>query len=309
VLTAGPDRLPQINDLVVDHTAASAYGEITVVTDATHVTVAYVNTLQGPAGTNGTNGTNGADGVVQGIVAGTNVSVDATDPAHPVVSSTGGGGGVESIVAGDYIAVDATDPANPIVNTEGVVVEVVAGSHITVDSSVLGHPQVSATGIVESVEPGNYILVDDTDPLNPIVSVNPDSFVQTIVPGTGVTVDDTDPANPIVSATGGGSGISSLTSSDGTILVDLTDPTTPDIRSNANSINGGYASVSTVGQGSAGHSVGIQGFLISGSDADNGAELSSPQDDGTFWFHEVSGDVSLWFFINDASYYLPMTAF
>lgn len=50
ILGTGPDRLPQINDLVVDNTTSGAYGEITAVTDATHVTVAYIGTLQGPAG-------------------------------------------------------------------------------------------------------------------------------------------------------------------------------------------------------------------------------------------------------------------
>ena len=50
VLATGPDRLPQINDLVVDETSASGYGEITTVTDSTHVTVTYIGALQGPAG-------------------------------------------------------------------------------------------------------------------------------------------------------------------------------------------------------------------------------------------------------------------
>jgi hypothetical protein len=39
---------------------------------------------QGPAGVAG------ADGVVQSVVAGTNVTVDATDPANPIVSASGG---------------------------------------------------------------------------------------------------------------------------------------------------------------------------------------------------------------------------
>jgi hypothetical protein len=45
---------------------------------------------QGPAGTNGTNGADGADGVVQSIVAGSNVTVDATDPANPIISAAAG---------------------------------------------------------------------------------------------------------------------------------------------------------------------------------------------------------------------------
>jgi len=75
VLSSGPDRLPQINDLVVDETPSSAYGEIIAVGDATHVTVAYVNTLEGPAGVadlgafDFTTPTLASEGVYQGQMA------------------------------------------------------------------------------------------------------------------------------------------------------------------------------------------------------------------------------------------------
>lgn len=49
-LTSGPARDPQLNDLVVDDTPESAFGEVVAVIDSTHVTVAFVNTLQGPPG-------------------------------------------------------------------------------------------------------------------------------------------------------------------------------------------------------------------------------------------------------------------
>jgi len=48
----------------------------------------------GPPGTNGTNGTNGAPGapgapgVVQAVIAGTNIIVNSTDPARPIVTAT-----------------------------------------------------------------------------------------------------------------------------------------------------------------------------------------------------------------------------
>lgn len=53
----------------------------------------------GPQGDPGPDGAPGADGVVQSIVAGTNITVDDTDPANPVVASTasGGGGAVDSV--------------------------------------------------------------------------------------------------------------------------------------------------------------------------------------------------------------------
>lgn len=46
----------------------------------------------GVTGPSGPSGPTGASGVVQSIVPGTNVTVDDTDPANPVVSSVGGGG-------------------------------------------------------------------------------------------------------------------------------------------------------------------------------------------------------------------------
>lgn len=54
----------------------------------------------------------GSAGVVQSVVAGSNVSVDDTDPENPIVSASG----VQSVVAGTGISVDDTDPENPIVN-------------------------------------------------------------------------------------------------------------------------------------------------------------------------------------------------
>jgi hypothetical protein len=50
VLVAGPDREPQVNDLVVSTAESDNYGQVTVVTDATHVTVAFIGSLRGPAG-------------------------------------------------------------------------------------------------------------------------------------------------------------------------------------------------------------------------------------------------------------------
>jgi len=59
-------------------------------------------------------GEQGPAGGVVSVVAGTNITVDNTDPENPVVSATGGG--IESIVAGMNITVDDTDPANPVVS-------------------------------------------------------------------------------------------------------------------------------------------------------------------------------------------------
>lgn len=42
----------------------------------------------GPAGPTGAKGNTGAAGVVQSVVAGTGITVDATDPANPIISLT-----------------------------------------------------------------------------------------------------------------------------------------------------------------------------------------------------------------------------
>lgn len=78
-------------------------------------TYSIVANIKGPAGAtglpgaDGTDGTDGAPGVVQSVVAGLNVTVDATDPAHPIVSSTGGGGGGSGGSGGKAIVVAAAN--------------------------------------------------------------------------------------------------------------------------------------------------------------------------------------------------------
>jgi hypothetical protein len=51
----------------------------------------------GGQGEQGPPGPPGPPGVVQAIVAGANVTVDSTDPANPIVSSTGGGTGTDEV--------------------------------------------------------------------------------------------------------------------------------------------------------------------------------------------------------------------
>ena len=54
---------------------------------------------------------------------------------------------------------------------------------------------------VRSVQAGANVNVDDTDPFNPIVSV--EDKLQSIQAGANINVDNTDPLNPIISTTGG----------------------------------------------------------------------------------------------------------
>jgi len=72
----------------------------------------------GDTGATGAAGADGADGVdgegqVVTIVAGTNISVDATDPANPIVSSTAGGGSPLT-TKGDLYTYDTGDQRLPV---------------------------------------------------------------------------------------------------------------------------------------------------------------------------------------------------
>ena len=87
-----------------------------------------------------------SSGQVDSVVAGTNITVDATDPVNPIVSAASGGQ-VDSVVAGTNTSIDATDPVNPIVNVPTLGVEsIVAGTNVTVDATDPVNPIVSASG-------------------------------------------------------------------------------------------------------------------------------------------------------------------
>jgi len=148
----------------------------------------------------------GSGGVVE-IVAGTNVTVDNTDPTHPIVSAAGGGGssGVQSIVAGANVTVNNTDPHNPIISASGG----------------------GGSGGVVSVTAGSDISVNNADPTHPIVSVG-STFVRGVVAGTNCTVNSADPAHPIINVTGGGGTLTSVQAGAG-ITVDNTTPTAPKV--------------------------------------------------------------------------------
>lgn len=100
-------------------------------------------------------------------------NVDMRQLNNTAVTGTGGGI-VDAVVAGAGIAVDATDPANPVVSNDGVIT-IVAGTNITVDNTDPQNPVISSSsggGTVDSVVGGTGIDVDATDPANPVVSID-----------------------------------------------------------------------------------------------------------------------------------------
>lgn len=77
----------------------------------------------------GSTGTSG----VQSIIAGTNVTVDNSDPKNPIVNATGGSGGIQS-VTGDIV--DDTDPDNPVIDLPSSVVVRDVNGDITVNPPI-----------------------------------------------------------------------------------------------------------------------------------------------------------------------------
>lgn len=93
-----------------------------------------------------------AEAAVQSIVAGSGVTVDATDPRHPVVNATGGGTGAVDSVNGQtgVVVLDAAD-VGAATTAQGATADtaiqaVVAGANVTVDNTNPLRPVVSATG-------------------------------------------------------------------------------------------------------------------------------------------------------------------
>jgi hypothetical protein len=118
---------------------------------------------------------------VSSVVSGNNITVDNTDPANPVISTTGV---INNVSPGDNISIDYTNPANPVISAGGFVGGVVAGSNITVDNTDPLNPIISTTGVLNSVSGGYNIYVDNMDPSNPVINFTGDigPTISSIVP-------------------------------------------------------------------------------------------------------------------------------
>jgi len=123
------------------------------------------------------------------VIAGTNVTIDKSDPKNPIISASGGGGGSTDWGSIGGTLSNQTDLQNALdgkVNT-------VAGKQLSDE---------------------NYTLTEK----NKLSGVGDGAQVVSVVAGSNITIDNTDPQNPIVSSSGGGSGGKQLTNK-------TTDPT------------------------------------------------------------------------------------
>lgn len=140
----------------------------------------------------------GGGGIVESIVAGTNVSVDSTDPANPIVSATGGGGGGGGKfgVVTDFGATPAITPAiiaaNPDLlfifglgdgTVQGDANASLLGTKVTVQN---GHPSIPR--VLTAVSPTNNFL-DGTAAPSSTLTVAPGETVQMYMASDGSNAD------------------------------------------------------------------------------------------------------------------------
>lgn len=107
--------------------------------------------LTGATGPTGPIGPAGADGVVQSIVAGTNITVDSTDPANPIVSASGGGG------TGATVTKSITQAAHGF--TTGSVVYLSGTTYTLADKDAAATAE--AVGVVGSTTTNTFDLITD----------------------------------------------------------------------------------------------------------------------------------------------------
>jgi hypothetical protein len=88
----------------------------------------------------------GADGVVQAVVEGTNVTVDATDPANPIVSATG-----LALADGDYGDITASSSGAVLTIDNGVVT--LAKQADLAEARIIGRAAAAGTGVPTALTP------------------------------------------------------------------------------------------------------------------------------------------------------------
>ena len=139
------------------------------------------------------------------LEAGTNVSFTEVAGKKIRINATAGGGGtVNSVVAGTDIAVDSTDPANPIVSFNGTIPTDV--SDLTDTTGVIPDELSDLGGDLDDIADGDdYVksandftdtLKSKLDGIEEGAEVN---AIESIVAGDNIDVDVTDSENPVVS--------------------------------------------------------------------------------------------------------------
>ena len=161
-------------------------------------------------------------GIVESVVGGTDITVDAADPANPIVNFSGiippGGGQVDSVVGGTDITVDSSDPENPIVNNDAPdQIVSLTGGGITEVTGV--YPDFTITSIEVPFDPAEFGGAGTTgyvpDPITEQGHVLSDSGewveqagggVEQLVAGANITLNPPDGLGVVTISSTGGSG-------------------------------------------------------------------------------------------------------
>ena len=104
--------------------------------------------------------------------------------------------GIQSIVAGTNITVDNTDPQNPVISASG------GGASVTNTSDLVNDGSDGTSVYVEQDELGSAASANVGDFATAAQGALADSALQSVVAGTGVTIDNTDPQNPVINSSG-----------------------------------------------------------------------------------------------------------
>ena len=118
------------------------------------------------------------------LTPGTNITIDNTDPANPVISSTGGGGG-SSYTEGNGIDIDS----NNVIS-----VSPKANGGITVDSNGVS---VDTSKVQAKLTAGTNITIDNTDPANPVISSTGGGGGSSYTAGAGIDIDSNNTINTV----------------------------------------------------------------------------------------------------------------
>lgn len=102
---------------------------------------------------------------IEDVIAGTDISIDKTDPKNPIINWVGTHpSAMQSVVAGDNILVDNTDPINPIVSSfanvgKTLYVDSVFGNDTTALRESFTSPFLTIEAAEDASAPGDTIII------------------------------------------------------------------------------------------------------------------------------------------------------
>lgn len=136
------------------------------------------------------------------LVAGTNITINNTNPLAPIISSTGGGGVIEDVI------VDGVTTKAP---SQNAVFDALALKEPVIATST-GTKYFAENKTFKDLNKAAVLLgnVDNTSDPNKPVSIATQTALNTkqnsLVAGANIIIDNTNPLAPVISSTGGGGG-------------------------------------------------------------------------------------------------------